>query len=49
MIQEEKRQMITPRISIDLYKKLKISCVIHGITIDEYISTAIKEKLSKEK
>lgn len=48
IIKTEKRQMITPRVTIELYKDMKISCIRSGITIDEFVSMAIKEKLNKD-
>lgn len=44
----DKTKRINIAIDESLHKDLKIAAAIDGITVKEYVSKAIKEKLKKE-
>ncbi len=45
----ESEKRINIAISESLHKELKIAAAINGITVKEYVSGAIQDKLDKEK
>ena len=47
MNQEQDKKRFTIEVNDELYKKLKIFCVQNDISMKEFITEAIKEKLEK--
>lgn len=47
MNQDQEKKRFTIELTDELYKKLKIFCVQNDVSMKEFITEAIKEKLKK--